>query len=70
MTWTGYWRGIVRVARTGIDIYVASLVLQIVGTFAQIEGWYILPVASIIAGAAKTMRDKHPDSWVWKYLPV
>jgi len=70
MTWTGYWRGIVRVARTGIDIYLASVVMAVVAGFVKIEGWYIGPLAAIIAGAAKTLRVKHPDSIVWKYLPL
>lgn len=70
MTWTGYWRGIVRAARTGIDIYVASVVVAIANNFTAVEGWYIAPVAAIIAGLFKGLRDKNPDSWVWKYLPL
>lgn len=70
MTWTAYWRGIMRSARTGLDIYVGVIVHAIVSGFVEISAWYILPLAAIVGGAFKVLRDKNPDSWIWKYLPL
>lgn len=70
MTLTAYWRAIVRVVRTGGDIYIASIIHTVVSSFVQIDYWYIAPIAGIIAGIFKGLRDKYPQSKLWKYLPL
>ena len=70
MTATAYWRSIVRAARTGVDVLVASVVHTVISGFVEIEAWYIVPIAGLIAAIFKALREKHPDAWVWRYLPL
>ena len=70
MTWTGYYRGFLRLLRTGLDVYIAYVVSGLISNTAKLQYWYIGPVAAVTAMIFKILREKHPDSWFWKYLPV
>ena len=70
MTWTGFWRSILRALRTGLVVYGVSVVAVIIADFPKLDYWYIATACGIIAGIFKGLREKYPYSWLWKYLPL
>jgi len=70
MTWTAYWRGIVRALRTGLVVYGVSVFAVIIGDFPKLDYWYIATACGMIAGIFKVLRVKYPNAWFWKYLPL
>jgi len=70
MTWTGYYRAFLRALRTGLGVYAASVLIVLIGNFPKLDYWYIATLAAVISGFFKIMREKYPDSKLWKYLPL
>jgi len=70
LTWTAYWRSIVRSLRTGLVVYGVSVLAVVIGNFPKLDYWYIAMISGVIAGIFKMLREKYPNSVFWKYLPL